>query len=165
MIILCVVLTGCSNSELDARRIQVKEENIKVNQIVSSYDNSMEKIKIFETLFVSDLYNNLENKSEIDFSVLADTTTEIDFDLSYSICKSKLLQTAKKSLTKYDFINDIGYVNNYLIENKEVNAFLDSETGIVTHIAYFRFPEGTVIELVTEWYDGFLNSLNIRELK
>ena len=156
------IFSGCSNSELENLEIDIKEQNLKIETIYSSYELSKNNIKTVGDSFVKDLCNFTNNELK-EYEELENYSNIEGLDTQSFSIRAKLLQQARKEV-KIGICSDVSEVEKKVNENLENYILLDDKTGNVFNVIYFKFPSGVKFEYSSMWSDGIITEISLRKV-
>ena len=114
-------LVGCSNSELEAKKLEVNRENAVVSNVVKEYNSNIDNVTTL---------NNEVKKYITDYSL---TNTEVTFDFEiYSKTDRAFSDTLKSIMENMYNDDDLNQRNSEVII--ETYPFMDEKTGEIQNL-------------------------------
>ena len=114
-------LVGCSNSELEAKKLEVNRENAVVSNVVKEYNSNIDNVTTL---------NNEVKKYITDYSL---TNTEVTFDFEiYSKTDRAFSDTLKSIMENMYNDDDLNQRNSEVIV--ETYPFMDEKTGEIQNL-------------------------------
>ena len=137
-------LVGCSNSELEAKRLEVNRENAVINNVVKNYNSSINNVMLLNT----------EVKRYVDNYSLENPEVSFNFE-EYSGTDRVFGDTLK--IIMENIYNEESMENVNISVNVETYPFMEEQTGNINNVIIITGGSKTN-RIYMSWKNGkFIN--------
>ena len=151
-------LTGCGNSDLEKERLSVREQNLKVENIMNNYNSNKESFEDFDVLF--EMYFR---DIEISEGSLNSFSSSLNLEALIEEMHNKITNDLEEYALQYNYISS-ELVKDFK-ENSEITfyPFMNEDGSVEEHI-YINYLLGKV-EVIVNWQNGFIKDCNVYYLR
>ena len=151
-------LTGCGNNDLEEERLSVREQNLKVENIVNNYNSNKESFEDFDVLF--EMYFRDIEISEVSLNSFS---SSLNLEALIEEMHNKITNDLEEYALQYNYISS-ELVKDFK-ENSEITfyPFMNEDGSVEEHI-YINYLLGKV-QVIVNWQNGVVKDCNVYYLR